>query len=197
MSGQPQRLTADYLHAWRANLVALLEARCRSLMSYQDSDIWKAYWSAQDMPWRTEPEVSTERQRFLTERRTVQADIKHGIYPFRDENGSIKLTRADVEWLLATHESGGMHGPVQWEEEKDKPEDQRREGLDVRGADLGKVNLRGLPLALLRAGLKGRELFSAAPQEAGAATAHLEGALLFDAHLEGLNFEVRTSKAPA
>ena len=39
------------------------------------------------------------------ERRAVKSDIETGIYPFRDENGGIKLTRADMEWLLATHDA--------------------------------------------------------------------------------------------
>src|SRR5260221_8252627 len=65
-----------------------------------DRDAWKAYWQAQGMLWRTEPEIEEERQAYLTERRVVEPDIERGTYPFRDENGGIKLTRADVEWLL-------------------------------------------------------------------------------------------------
>src|SRR5260370_21008242 len=79
-----------------------------------DRDAWKAYWETQGMPWRTEPEVDEERQQYLAERRTIQLDIKQSIYPFKD----IKLTRADVEWLLATHESRGQVGPVWWAEEE-------------------------------------------------------------------------------
>ncbi len=52
--------------------------------------------------WRTEPEIDTERQRYLAERRAIAPDIEQGIYPFR----GIKLSRADVEWLLATHAHG-------------------------------------------------------------------------------------------
>ncbi|HEX8035383.1 MAG TPA: hypothetical protein VF510_16120, partial [Ktedonobacterales bacterium] len=70
MNQEPQRPTAD------------------------DRKAWKAYWTTQGMLWRTEPEIDEERQRHLAERRAVQADIELGIYPFRDENGSIKLTRA-------------------------------------------------------------------------------------------------------
>jgi hypothetical protein len=66
---------------------------------------WQEHWKSQGMPWRTEPEIDAARRRYLAERRAVTADIQQGIYPFRDENGGIKLTRADVEWLLSTHES--------------------------------------------------------------------------------------------
>ncbi|HEY7984997.1 MAG TPA: hypothetical protein VID73_12555, partial [Ktedonobacterales bacterium] len=75
-----------------------------------DRGAWQAYWAANGMPWRTEPEIDDARQRFLAERRHVTPDIERGIYAFRDENGGIKLTRTDVEWLLATHESGGVRG---------------------------------------------------------------------------------------
>jgi hypothetical protein len=99
-------------------------------------------------PWRTEPEIPSERQQFLAARRAVKPDIEKGIYPFRDENGSIKLTRADFEWLLATLESGGMRGPVDWKDETQR----NREGLDLRGADLHGARLTVLPLACLIGG---------------------------------------------
>ena len=63
-------------------------------------DAWRAYWQAQEMPWRTEPEIDEERRRFLAERRAITPDFQRGVYPIRDEHGSIKLDRADVEWLL-------------------------------------------------------------------------------------------------
>jgi hypothetical protein len=59
--------------------------------STNDRDAWKIYWAAQDMPWRTEPEIDQERQRFLAERRAIQPNIKEGMYPFRDAQGSITL----------------------------------------------------------------------------------------------------------
>lgn len=58
-------------------------------------DSWPDYWKAQGMPWRTEPDIDEERQAYLAARRAVKPNIEKGIYPFRDENGSIKLTRAD------------------------------------------------------------------------------------------------------
>src|SRR3989442_2366275 len=68
-----------------------------------DPGTWKAYWKAQGQPWRTEPEIAAERQAFLADRRAILPDIEQGIYPFKD----IKLHRADVEWLLATHDGTG------------------------------------------------------------------------------------------
>jgi uncharacterized protein YjbI with pentapeptide repeats len=125
------------------------------------------------MTWRTEPEVDTERQRFLMGRRAIKPDIERGIYPFRDANGSIKLARADVEWLLATHESGGMRGPVDWSDVKQ----QGRKRLDLQQADLSFVHLTGLPLA--RANLRLTHLEHAQLDEV-----HLEGAFLCGARLE-------------
>src|SRR5712691_11424683 len=106
---------------------------------------WITYWKAQGQPWRTEPEIKTERQQYLAERRKIDPDFELGKYPF----AGIELTRADVEWLLSTHESGGECGPVDWSDEH------QREplGLDLRGADLRHVDLRHLPLTRLRGAL--------------------------------------------
>src|SRR5947207_982956 len=82
------------------------QARAAQSLANDDKEAWRAYWAKQGQPWRTEPEIDAERQKYLDERRTVPPDINKGIYPFKD----IKLNRADVEWLLATHESG--RGPV-------------------------------------------------------------------------------------
>ena len=111
-----------------------------------DKEAWKSYWQKQGQPWRTEPEIGLERQTYLTERLGIKPDIKQGIYPFK----GISLRRADVEWLLAMHDNG--RGPVVWDEEKDKPEHERRTGLDLRGAELREVNLSRLPLAQMRSG---------------------------------------------
>jgi hypothetical protein len=59
MSGEPQRPTNN-----------------------EERDGWKAHWSAQAMAWRTEPEIDTERQRFLAKRRAVRPDIGKGIYRY-------------------------------------------------------------------------------------------------------------------
>src|SRR5436190_1410862 len=112
-----------------------------------DRESWKAYWAAQGQPWRTEPEIEAERQDYLAQRRTITPDPKLGIYPFKD----IALSRADVEWLLATHENG--LGPVDWGDENQR----ERLGLDLRGADLRGADLRALPLACMRGSLNENE----------------------------------------
>lgn len=160
-----------------------------------DQEAWKAYWKAQGQSWRTEPEIDAERQKYLTERRAIVPAIEQGIYSF----GGIKLNRADVEWLLATHENG--RGPVDWNDENQR----ERMGLDVRGVDLQEVDLSNLPLARLRAGLNEKEWHKASAQQIRAASVsfreanlsgthleeaelgrvHLEGGDLFKAHLDG------------
>ena len=114
-------------------------------------------------------------------------DIEKGSYPFKD----VKLNRADVEWLLATHESEGLRGPVDWSDERQRI----RQGLDLRGADLRKAALQKMPLSRTIGGLfslekvfgPGEPLNMAAVhlEQADLKWAHLEGALLFGAHLEG------------
>src|SRR5579862_6096489 len=101
-----------------------------------DQGAWKTYWSQQNQPWRTESEIDEKRQAELTRYRTIVPDIEKGIYPFRD----IRLNRADIEWLLATHNNG--QGPIVWNYENRL----RGKGLDLRGADLRSVDLQGLPL---------------------------------------------------
>lgn len=129
---------------------------------------WNAYWTAQGMPWRTEPEIDEDRQRFLAERRTPTTETEKGrrkvVYPLHN----VKLNRADVEWLLAAHASGGIRGPVDLNDEAQR----ERDGLDLGEADLYEVDLRGLPMARLRAA------------GANLRAAHLEGSSLVEAHLE-------------
>ena len=80
------------------------------------------------------------------ERRTIKPDALQSIYPFK----GVKLGRADVEWLLATHDNG--LGPVDWNKESQPDPYFARKGLDFRGADLRGVDLRELPLARLLGG---------------------------------------------
>ncbi len=112
-----------------------------------DREEWRAYWQAQGQPWRTEPEIDGERQEYLDRRRAIVKNIEQGIYPFR----GIKLNRADVEWLLTTHDNG--RGPVDWSDESQR----MRKGLDLRGANLSSLDLRGLPLACMIGGLSRSE----------------------------------------
>jgi len=152
-----------------------------------DTKTWREYWAAQGQPWRTEPEIDKERQTYLAERRTIVPNIEQGIYPFKD----IKLSRADVEWLLATHENG--HGPVEWSGSFQY----KSEGLDLRGADLRRVDLHSLPLECMRGGLNHHEWVGTTLEQRNMAGVHLEntslsfahlrGAALSKAHLEGAN----------
>jgi class 3 adenylate cyclase len=113
-----------------------------------DAEAWKIYWQAQGMHWRTEPEIIPERQAYLAARRAIPPAIDQGIYPFKEVTPH--LTRADLEWLLATHAGG--RGPVVWTDEQLKPKADRRVSLDLRGADLRDLDLSGLPLDRLAAG---------------------------------------------
>jgi Pentapeptide repeats (8 copies) len=100
--------------------------------------------------------------------------------PFKD----IKLSRADVEWLLATHDKG--RGSIIWSDESQR----EREGLDLSGADLRNVDLQELPLAkccFIQSYLEGTDLYRAHLEGACLIAVHLEGACLKEAHLEGAN----------
>jgi hypothetical protein len=144
-----------------------------------DRDAWKAYWAAQGMPWRTEPEIDEERQAYLAEQRAITAHIARGAYPFKDVEP--KLTRDDIEWLLATHESGGSFGPVEWND----PRQREREGLDLRGAELTGVDLAHLPLARVLGGLTYEEWLGATSEQTHHAMMHVGRANFTGAHLEG------------
>jgi len=143
-----------------------------------DRDAWHSYWKEQGQPWRKEPEIDLQRQAGLLQRRAIVPDIERGIYPFK----GVKLSRADMEWLLATHDN--KRGPVDWNDAHQR----ERHGLDLRGADLSNADLKGLPLARLLAGLifYGKWSFETAEQR-NIAGAHLEGVDLQETHLEGAN----------
>jgi uncharacterized protein YjbI with pentapeptide repeats len=141
-----------------------------------DKESWKAYWKQQGQPWRTEPEIDTERQKYLAERRSIKPDIEQGIYPFKD----IKLNRADIEWLLATHNGG--RGPLFFGSSNREP---YIRGLDLRGADLRFADLHRLPLSNLRGGLSAEHWLNATIEQREIAAVHLEGANLSRAILDG------------
>ena len=130
------------------------------------------YWETQGQSWRTEPEIPPQRREELAQRRAITADIDKGIYPFK----GTKLNRADIEWLLATHEKG--RGPVEWNDVSH----QKRDGVDLRGADLSQEDLSGLPLACMRGGLALSEWHQATEEQRDMAAvrmqkANLDGAL--------------------
>lgn len=139
-----------------------------------DRNGWRAHWQAQSQPWRREPEIGQSRQAELARCRAITANIEQGIYPFK----GMKLDRADIEWLLATHENG--RGPVDWSDESQR----RRDGLDLRGADLRRADLQSLPLSRTHGGLTTREWQRATAEERETAAIHLEGADLLYAYLE-------------
>ncbi len=144
------------------------------LPSGDDKEEWAKFWKSNKQPWRTEPRISKERQHELDELRKIKPDDEQRNYPFKD----IKLSRADVEWLLSTHDN--YHGPVNWNDESQR----EREGLDLRGADLRYIDLQGLPLARIIAGPRSHQIIGGQYE---AATIHLEGANLQYAHLEEAN----------
>ncbi len=134
----------------------------------EDKRAWEAYWRHLGQPWRKEPEISKERQEYLTEKRKIESDFEQDFFPFKD----IKLSRADIEWLLATHDNN--RGPIDWNDESQR----KRKGLDLLGADLRGLDLSRLPLAKCH-------LKSAHLEGASLSYAHLEGAFISEAHLEG------------
>jgi uncharacterized protein YjbI with pentapeptide repeats len=153
-----------------------------------DPKAWKAYWEAQGQSWRTEPEIDAERQKYLEDRRSITPDIEKGIYSFKDIEP--KLNRADIEWLLATHDNG--QGPVDWNDENQRG----RRGLDIRGADLRGAKLQQLPLACLYAGLTLEEHAHKTEEQRENAGALMEGADLSKAQLQGAFFiRARLQKA--
>ncbi len=146
--------------------------------SLNTAEQWRAYWEAQGQPWRKEPEIDQQRQAALAQRRDIVPNVKQGIYPFK----GVQLNRADVEWLLATHENG--RGPVDWNDEGQR----RRNGLDLRGADLRGVDLSHLPLACLCGGEHTKyEWLPVTHTLSGSAGIRLEDTNLSEAHLEGAN----------
>lgn len=132
----------------------------------QSSGQWRATWEQAGQPWRTQPEITAERQQFLRERLATEVRIWEGIYPFRD----VKLNRADVEWLLATTA---------------QPAEPTAAALDLRGADLRKADLSNLPLVGLRAGLDLADWQLASDEQREMACTHFERVNLRGAHLEG------------
>ncbi len=135
--------------------------------------------------WVREPTISIERRQELGLRLLIKPDVQLYHYPFAE----LKLSRADIEWLLLTHENG--LGPVDWK----SPARDERWGIDLRGADIRGVDLQELPLTRLRGGLSGTDWNIATQEQRDRAAviahktvftyAHLEGAVLTHAHLEG------------
>lgn len=149
---------------------------------------WHKRWKLEGQPWRTEPEITAERQTYLATLRARSPDIERGLYPFKDMDS--KLTRADVEWLLATHASENQIGPVEVDDAGpvypylENENLNIRVGLDLRGADLSGVNLSRLPLARLIGGLEYNIYPDATSEQRKRAAIHLEGADLWHTQLQ-------------
>jgi uncharacterized protein YjbI with pentapeptide repeats len=133
------------------------------------------YWAEHGQPWRTEPEIDEHRQAELAARRAITPDVVRGDYPFK----GVRLERADVEWLLATHEDG--RGPVDPNDESQRD----RVGLDLRGADLSHVRLSNLPLARTACDATRPARQDLTQEQRRTAAIDLRVAHLDDAHLEG------------
>jgi uncharacterized protein YjbI with pentapeptide repeats len=156
---------------------ALRQIHSLPVPTTNDLDAWSAYWKAHNQPWRTEPEIDTKRQKELVARCTIIPDIKHGIYPFT----GMKLNRADIEWLLGSHENGC--GPVNHGDESQWKHNE----LDLRDADLRGQDLHNLPLMHMLGSLRWQEWAYTTPEQREAAVVHLEGANLSYTHLEKAN----------
>jgi uncharacterized protein YjbI with pentapeptide repeats len=140
---------------------------------------------ASQSSWRTEPEISQRRKdvlrKCLDSVRYIKPDIrrvKEGKYPFK----GMKLTRADVIFLLSVHEDwqGSVEGS-----DLNQP---TPKGLDLRGANLQGVDLGGLHLDYMLAGLTEEEWFIATPGQCKMATTNLDDANFAEALLQGATF---------
>ncbi len=143
------------------------QAKTAQRPANNDKRAWQEYWRERGQIWRAEPEIDDDRQVYLTERLRIKIEHEQGIYPFKD----IKLSRADVEWLLATHED---ERGTAYSRDVGKL---LHKGLILSSADLSGVNLQNLPLEDV--------VFSRANLEnAVFLDTHCENALFFDAHME-------------
>jgi uncharacterized protein YjbI with pentapeptide repeats len=145
----------------------------------QDRQIWQVFWAKQGQEWRTEPEIDAQRQAELAARRSMTPDVAQGIYPLR----GMKLSRADIEWLLATHEQG--RGPVAYHDQSQRD----RVGLDLRGADLSYAQLQKLPLARTLGDVTWRTWNNLTEKHHRMAALQLQHADLKGTHLEGSSLE--------
>jgi uncharacterized protein YjbI with pentapeptide repeats len=137
------------------------------------------FWAGHGQPWRTEPEIAADRQAMLAARRAITPDVGRGEFPFT----GVRLARADLEWLLATHEDG--RGQV----DPDDARQRGRVGLDLRGADLSHARLSNLPLARTAGDATRRTVRDLTEEQRRRAAIDLHGADLAGAHLEGSSLD--------
>jgi uncharacterized protein YjbI with pentapeptide repeats len=124
-------------------------------------------------PWRLEPEIEPARQEQLARCLATPVDLKRSLYPFK----GMKLSRADIEWLLVTHTNRCQSRGHQSEQKQCWK-------LDARGADLRNVDLHALPLTGFCGSLTREEWEEATAEQHAAATVLLTGADLSETHLE-------------
>src|SRR5947207_3290577 len=144
-----------------------------NVVTHNKQASWQNHWMQLHQSWRSEPMINIERQTFLRQRLALSADVEYSYFPLKD----VSLCRADIEWLLAAHDE--ECGPIHWFD----PLLPKRAGLDLRGANLRHVDLRGLPLNGMLAGLSWTDWLSASDEQRELAAAHLEGARLDGAQL--------------
>jgi uncharacterized protein YjbI with pentapeptide repeats len=155
------------------------------------------YWNNLGQPWRTLPEISSERQSQLLHHLQIQSDTLHSVFPFKEITPN--LTRADIEWMISyiEHTADNQTSYV-----KSKP-------LDLCGANLRELDLSCLPLFHMRFGahiyeweqltieqqqnvgahLENCNLSKASLQKAYLCGAHLESACLQYANLQGAHLQ--------
>ena len=140
------------------------------------AETWQTYWRQRGQPWRSEPPIDEERQQLLASCLQGSIAIEQAKYPFK----GMRLSRADIEWLLAAAEERIA------QESADGGTSRRpRTGLDVRGADLSGVDLSRLPLMRLHAGLTLEEGRHATVEQGREAAANLTKADLSHAQVQG------------
>jgi uncharacterized protein YjbI with pentapeptide repeats len=150
MSDQDEtQATTKRQSSWQASKQNNLQPLAWQRPRNDDKAVWRAHWTSQEQPWRTEPEIDTARQKYLEKCLYSITKEKQNSYPFQN----IALNRADIEWLLATRLQLRKH-----------------DDLDLRGAHLRNIDLYRLPLARTNLG-----------------EALLEGSLIIETHLEGVN----------
>src|SRR5207248_902935 len=126
-----------------------------------DPSAWRNYWYALKYTRCEELSIDANRQAELEGYRSIRPNIEQAIYPFKN----VRLSRADIRWLLATHENGYESGKASNENGRSF----MGRGLDLRGADLHQVDLRGLSLGGLYGGLIWRDWMDATPAQREAA----------------------------
>jgi len=149
----------------------------------EGSASWTEYWTAHGFPWRKEPEIDPARQRELARRRAVPLErlpeVEPGCGPFQ----GIELSRADLEWLLATR-AADRHAELRCADVREV--DLRGldfSGLDLSGVDFARAQLSGCALRgvlfwraqLVEADLRGADLTGARLIEADCTSADLRG----------------------